>query len=87
MKKENSKRFLQGITSLLQLVILLITFINSEKIVTSKYVEALRSTSGFGIFVVIIIFAILFWDDVKYTKNRLIAGNIVLFLFVSACVL
>lgn len=83
MKKENSKRFLVGITSLLQLVILLITFINSEKIVTSKYVEALRSTSGFGIFVVIIIFAILFWDDVKYTKNRLIAGNIVLFLFVS----
>ena len=82
MEKENKIRLLVGITSLLQLVILLKIFIKPENYVPNEYIETIKSTYGFGIFILVIISLILLWDKIRYTKNRLIAGYIVLVIFV-----
>ncbi len=80
MEKENKKRFLLGITSVFQLVILLIAFISPEKIVSTELAKELKESAGLGIFVVTIIFAMLLWDEIKYIKNRLIGPELFLIL-------
>lgn len=82
MNKGNKEKNLVGITSIVQLIVLLISFIKPESIVSNEYTNELKESAGLGIFVMVIIFAILLWDEIKYTKNRLIGGNLFLIFVV-----
>ena len=57
----------------------LITVLNE---IRSKLGNGNTGDLGFSIFILIILFAALFWDKVKYTKKCLLVGNIFLFILV-----
>ena len=81
MKMGFKKKIPVIITSLIQLVILLMGLIHPENIVANEQLEAFKSLVGFSIFILAIVFAIILWDEIKHTKIKLIAGNITLLIF------
>lgn len=78
MKKGFKQKIPVIITSLIQLVILLRAFILPERFVVDM-VEDFKSSIGFAIFVMVIEFAIILFDEIKYNKTYIFASNILLF--------
>ena len=81
MKKGFKQKIPVIITSLIQLVILLRAFILPERFVVIDMVEDFKSSIGFAIFVMVIEFAIILFDEIKYNKTYIFASNILLFFF------